>query len=77
MNLNHNIDSPSPEVLRNTPLAKALYTTYCSSVGGRAYNGDQLPCADDFFNDAAKTVQVKAWIDVAATARCILQTLKD
>lgn len=76
-NVNHNADSPSPEVLRDVLLAKALYTTYCSSVGGRAYNGDLLPRADDFFGDGTKAVQVKAWIDVAVAARSILQTTRD
>jgi len=70
-------NSAGLEMQRTIALAKTLYATYCCSVGGKAYNGDSLPCATDFFSDSTKAVQVKAWIDTAAAARAILQTSAD
>ena len=53
-------------------LAMFLYDEYCTSVGGKAFNGDPLPKSEEFFNDALKQKQVKAWIDVAIAARYFL-----
>ena len=48
--------------------AQTLYTAYCEAVGGRAYNGQPLPTAEEFWNDPAKTAQAKAWEAVAEKA---------
>lgn len=45
----------------NDQLAKDIYTAYCEGVGGKAFNGDPLPSADDFFADSTKEKQVNAW----------------
>lgn len=49
-------------------LAHLLYNDYCNAVGGKAFNGDNLPKADEFFNDETKTKQANAWRDVATSA---------
>ena len=53
-------------------LAEALYTRYCVSVGGKAFNGDPLPDWYAFNNDAAKQEQVSAWRDAATLALALL-----
>lgn len=53
-------------------LAKELYTRYCESVGGKDFNGDPLPSADEFFGDESKSKQVNAWLAVANRAKGIL-----
>jgi hypothetical protein len=42
-------------------LAHKIYNKYCESVGGKAFNGDPLPKAEEFFNDPAKQKQADAW----------------
>jgi hypothetical protein len=49
-------------------VAARLYSTYCNSVGGLAFNGDPLPKWADFYNDATKQKQVNAWMDTAQAA---------
>lgn len=49
-------------------LAHLLYDEYCTSVGGKAFNGDDLPKSSEFFNDKAKTKQANAWRQVARIA---------
>lgn len=49
-------------------LAAELYTTYCDSVGGVAYNGEPLPTWDEFSEDPNKETQAEAWVDVAREA---------
>lgn len=49
-------------------LAFTMYDTYCESVGGKAFNGDPLPPANEFFADETKTKQSKAWLDAAEAA---------
>lgn len=46
-------------------LADELYTIYCKSVGGVAFNGDKLPTWDEFRIDPNKEVQYNAWIAIA------------
>ena len=48
--------------------AKRLYDAYCFAVGGKAFNGDDLPKSDEFFTDATKTKQADAWRHVADMA---------
>lgn len=48
--------------------AGILYTEYCQSVGGKAWNGDTLPPWADFRADTSKTKQSDAWVAVAAKA---------
>jgi len=43
-----------------------MYENYCAGVGGKAFNGDILPCATEFFNDESKVKQVNAWRSAAA-----------
>ena len=49
-------------------IASHLYTAYCDSVGGKAFNGDPLPDWATFSRDQSKQKQVKAWLDVASVA---------
>lgn len=49
-------------------LAKTMYTVYCENVGGKAFNGDNLPSAEEFFNDETKTKQANAWRETAKAA---------
>ncbi len=48
--------------------AKYLYETYCTHVGGRAFNGDALPDWETFSGDPEKTTQASAWRALAADA---------
>ncbi len=49
-------------------LAMALYDEYCAQVGGKAYDGRPLPTAKEFFADAAKAKQARAWMAAASKA---------
>lgn len=49
-------------------LAHALYTRYTQAVGGKAFNGDPLPSAEEFFSDTTKNTQSAAWICTAREA---------
>jgi hypothetical protein len=49
-------------------LAGLLYGRYCSSVGGKAFNGAPLPDWKTFRADPSKQIQSNAWIDVANEA---------
>jgi hypothetical protein len=49
-------------------IAGLLYEKYCSDVGGKAYNGDPLPCWKEFRADPNKQVQSDAWVGVADNA---------
>jgi len=51
-------------------VAELLYTTYCKSVGGKAFNGEPLPDWEDFYKNNSK--QSKAWIDAAEAAKDLL-----
>lgn len=42
-------------------LACEMYTTYCKAVGGKAFNGDNLPSWQEFSNDPNKQLQAEAW----------------
>ncbi len=41
--------------------ARGFYDNYCAAVGGKAFNGDPLPPASEFFEDPAKTKQANAY----------------
>lgn len=45
-----------------------MYDAYCEAVGGKAFNGDDLPKSDEFFSDESKTKQANAWIKAANVA---------
>lgn len=45
----------------NDTLAKKIYDKYCAAVGGKAYNGDDLPNSEEFFTDPTKEKQANAW----------------
>jgi hypothetical protein len=49
-------------------LASKMYDAYCEEVGGKAFNGDPLPKAIEFFADPTKTKQSNAWLIAADTA---------
>lgn len=49
-------------------LTEKLYNAYCVMVGGKAFNGDDLPTWEAFSVDAAKIKQANAWRAVAVTA---------
>lgn len=49
-------------------VTRDLYTTYCASVGGKAFNGDPLPTWEEFYGDSEKQIQVRAWLDVGQRA---------
>lgn len=46
-------------------LAGRMYTAYCKSVGGRAFNGDPLPNWTEFRSDNTKRVQSEGWVAAA------------
>lgn len=56
-------DDQTPDIIE----AKAgeLYAAYCAAVGGKAFNGDQLPAWDEFRKDESKTLQANAWRSAA------------
>lgn len=49
-------------------LAGKLYDAYCVMVGGKSFNGDELPTWADFSADGEKIKQANAWRAVAVTA---------
>lgn len=57
------------EGLAAIELAGKLYSKYCESVGGKAFNGDALPGWEAFSKDPAKKTQRDGWILVAIEAR--------
>lgn len=52
-------------------IAHELYRAYCEAVGGKAFNGDPLPSAEEFFADPTKEKQANAWL--AAADQAIMQ----
>lgn len=42
-------------------IAREMYDAYCAAVGGKAFNGDDLPKANEFFMDETKQKQANAW----------------
>lgn len=56
-------------------LARLMYDVYCKSVGGKAFNGDQLPGSNEFFTDASKEKQANGWRDSANAAIGSIGTL--
>lgn len=49
-------------------LARGMYDEYCDAVGGKAFNGDDLPKSDEFFTDETKQKQANAWRKTAGFA---------
>lgn len=56
--------------------AGKLYEIYCTSVGGKAFNGLPLPDWQTFRTDPTKKMQSDAWLDVAIAARASANSLK-
>lgn len=54
-------------------LARKIYDNYCDAVGGKAFNGDDLPKSDEFFTDENKQKQANAWRVCADTAIAFLK----
>lgn len=68
------IRNSKPEVPSdNESIAGLLYGCYCQAVGGKAFNGDDLPTWEDFAADAEKTKQADAWRAVATAASGMLR----
>lgn len=53
----------NPEIL-----AGKMYDAYCQAVGGKAFNGDDLPKWEAFRADPNKLVQSNAWVVAANVA---------
>lgn len=53
-------------------VAAKIYTEYCKSVGGAAFNGDPLPSWSEFYQDPKKRKQANAWLDAAQAAMDLL-----
>ena len=54
----------SSKVPDNEIYGQQAYDTYCTAVGGKAFNGDALPDWDTFRKDETKATQSAAWIAV-------------
>ncbi len=54
-------------------VAGELYETYCTAVGGVAFNGDALPNWIAFRADPSKKKQSDAWVAAAERAILLLQ----
>ena len=54
-------------------IAGKLYEEYCNQVGGKAFNGDDLPKWKEFRADVSKRKQSDAWVTVAEKAYDIIQ----
>lgn len=66
-------DFPEKRGMAPDQLAALLYTEYCKSVGGKAFNGDTLPSWEEFSKDPNKQVQAAAWITVASLSKELLK----
>lgn len=55
-------------------LAGYLYAKYCDAVGGKAWNGDNLPMWAEFRADPTKQKQSDAWVATAQRAIELLVT---
>lgn len=55
-------------ISKKEKLAMRMYDDYCESVGGKAFNGDDLPKSDELFNDTKKQIQAMGWVKAAETA---------
>lgn len=53
---------------RSEKTAGLLYETYCTAVGGVAFNGDPLPGWKEFRADPKKKKQSDAWVTTAIVA---------
>lgn len=53
------------EISKVEALARQMYDHYCMRVGGKAFNGDQLPLSNEFFTDESKGKQADAWRSVS------------
>ena len=49
-------------------LAMLMYDNYCDAVGGKAFNGDDLPKSKEFFSDPSKQKQADGWRVAAGSA---------
>lgn len=59
-------------MINSEVVAKLMYTVYCETVGGKAFNGDDLPDWNTFRNDPSKQKQSDAWIAAAEAAMTLL-----
>ncbi len=54
-------DNSVNEQTKREELAHKMYDAYCEAVGGKAFNGDPLPPASEFFADESKQKQADGW----------------
>ena len=52
----------------NEYIARMMYDAYCEVVGGKAFNGTDLPSSSEFFSDPSKKKQADGWIAAAVVA---------
>jgi hypothetical protein len=76
------VEEPEPEIVERFEVepeieyyAREAYDRYCIGVGGKAFNGDALPMAYEFFEDPAKQKQANAWR--AAISVVFLEAVQD
>lgn len=55
-------------MINRETVAKELYETYCTAVGGVAHDGGKLPDWETFAADPAKAKQANAWLASADRA---------
>jgi len=70
-----NNQNESKIMLDTEAIAGILYDAYCAKVGGKAFNGDDLPTWKTFRADPSRTKQSDAWVVVAETAIDTLRRL--
>ena len=59
------IDSAKETAENNDKKAGEMYEYYCACVGGKAFNGSDLPSWQSFSSDPSKKVQADAWRNLA------------
>jgi len=67
------MNDPDIKTIAPEVLAGEMYDIYCTSVGGKAFNGDLLPKWSDFRADDTKKKQSDAWLITALAAIEILK----
>jgi len=55
-------------MISSEDVAKVMYAAYCKEVGGKAFNGDDLPSWEEFRADESKSKQSDAWVVAAEAA---------
>ena len=69
---NQNKPNTKNTMINQELVAEELYETYCTAVGGVAFNGDALPNWKAFRADPSKKKQSDAWMAAAGRAMSLL-----